>query len=281
MTKTYTRKKIFILAVLLLFVFVFLVGRLGYLMIAKSEYYLEKAENLHDRERSIKARRGIIYDRNGVELAGNTPVCSISVIHSQIKDEDEVVEALCKTLDLDEAEVRKKVEANTIREKIKSNVNKDIADTLREMDIDGIMIDEDYKRYYPYDDLASKVLGFTGADNQGIVGLEVQYDDILAGTPGSILTLTDANGLEIPNKAENRIEPVAGNNLYTTIDVNIQKYAQQAAEKLMVSKQANRVSILLMNPQNGEILALVNKPDFDPNNPFEGYEDYVGDTDAE
>lgn len=268
MTKTYTRKKIFILAVLLLFVLVFLVGRLGYLMIAKSEYYLEKAENLHDRERSIKARRGIIYDRNGVELAGNTPVCSISVIHSQIKDEDEVVEALCKTLDLDEAEVRKKVEANTIREKIKSNVNKDIADTLREMDIDGIMIDEDYKRYYPYDDLASKVLGFTGADNQGIVGLEVQYDDILAGTPGSILTLTDANGLEIPNKAENRIEPVAGNNLYTTIDVNIQKYAQQAAEKLMVSKQANRVSILLMNPQNGEILSMVNVPEYNLNAPY-------------
>lgn len=268
MTKTYTRKKIFILAVLLLFVLVFLVGRLGYLMIAKSEYYLEKAENLHDRERSIKARRGIIYDRNGVELAGNTPVCSISVIHSQIKDEDEVVEALCKTLDLDEAEVRKKVEANTIREKIKSNVNKDIADTLREMDIDGIMIDEDYKRYYPYDDLASKVLGFTGADNQGIVGLEVQYDDILAGTPGSILTLTDANGLEIPNKAENRIEPVAGNNLYTTIDVNIQKYAQQAAEKLMVSKQANRVSIILMNPQNGEILSMVNVPEYNLNDPY-------------
>ncbi|MGN0496075.1 MAG: peptidoglycan D,D-transpeptidase FtsI family protein [Lachnospiraceae bacterium] len=268
MTKTYTRKKIFILAVLLLFVLVFLVGRLGYLMIAKSEYYLEKAENLHDRERSIKARRGIIYDRNGVELAGNTPVCSVSVIHSQIKDEDEVVEALCKTLDLDEAEVRKKVEANTIREKIKSNVNKDIADTLREMDIDGIMIDEDYKRYYPYDDLASKVLGFTGADNQGIVGLEVQYDDILAGTPGSILTLTDANGLEIPNKAENRIEPVAGNNLYTTIDVNIQKYAQQAAEKLMVSKQANRVSIILMNPQNGEILSMVNVPEYNLNDPY-------------
>lgn len=268
MTKTYTRKKIFILAVLLLFVLVFLVGRLGYLMIAKSEYYLEKAENLHDRERSIKARRGIIYDRNGVELAGNTPVCSISVIHSQIKDEDEVVEALCKTLDLDEAEVRKKVEANTIREKIKSNVNKDIADTLREMDIDGIMIDEDYKRYYPYDDLASKVLGFNGADNQGIVGLEVQYDDILAGTPGSILTLTDANGLEIPNKAENRIEPVAGNNLYTTIDVNIQKYAQQAAEKLMVSKQANRVSIILMNPQNGEILSMVNVPEYNLNDPY-------------
>ena len=237
-------------------------------MIAKSEYYLEKAEALHDRERSIKAKRGIIYDRNGVELAGNKPVCSISVIHSQVTDEDKVVDALCSILELDEAGVRKKVQANTIREKIKSNVDKEIADQLRELHLDGVMIDEDYKRYYPYNTLASKVLGFTGSDNQGIVGLEVAYESILAGTPGSILTLTDANGQEIENEAESRIEPIAGNNLYTSIDVNIQKYAEQAATKVLKAKQAKRVSVVLMNPQNGEIYAMVNVPEYNLNEPY-------------
>lgn len=268
MTKTYTRRKIFILAMLVFVAWGVLIGRLAYLMILKSDYYLEKAENLHDRERSIKAKRGIIYDRNGVELAGNTPVCSVSVIHSQIEDEAAVIKALCDVLDLDESEVKKKVLANTIREKIKSNVEKEVADTLREMNLAGVMIDEDYKRYYPYDELASKVLGFTGADNQGIVGLEVEYDDILAGTPGSILTLTDANGLEIPNEAENRIEPITGNNLYITLDVNVQKYANQAAEKIKIAKQAKRVSIILLNPQNGEILAMVNVPEYNLNEPY-------------
>ncbi len=268
MTKTYTRKKILILAVLLLFVFLFLGARLAYLMVVKADYYYEKAEDLHDRERSIKAKRGVIYDRNGVELAGNEPVCSISVIHSQIEDEQAVITTLSQALDLDEEEVSKKVKANTIREKIKSNVDKQTADSIREKNLAGVMVDEDYKRYYPYNELASKVIGFTGADNQGIVGLEVKYDEILAGTPGSILTITDANGLEVANEAESRIEPVSGNNLYTTIDVNIQKYAQQAAEKIKTAKQAKRVSVILMNPQNGEILAMVNVPEYNLNEPY-------------
>ena len=211
----------------------------------------------------------MIYDRNGIELAGNVPVCSISVIHSQIEDEESVIQALCKVLELDEDLVRKKVTANSIREKIKSNVPKDTADRLRDMNLAGVKIDEDYKRYYPYEDLASKVLGFTGSDNQGIVGLEVKYDSILAGTPGSILTVTDANGFEVENAAEGRIEPVAGDNLYTTIDVNIQKYAQQSAETVRKSKQAKRVSIILMNPQNGELLAMVNVPEYNLNEPYQ------------
>lgn len=268
MPKTFTRKKIFVVALLIILALLLLIGRLGYLMIAKSEYYLAKAEALHDRERSIKAKRGIIYDRNGVELAGNKPVCSISVIHSQVTDEDKVVEALCSILELEEASVRKKVQANTIREKIKSNVDKEIADQLRELHLDGVMIDEDYKRYYPYNTLASKVLGFTGSDNQGIVGLEVAYESVLAGTPGSILTLTDANGQEIENEAESRIEPISGNNLYTSIDVNIQKYAEQAATKVLKAKQAKRVSVVLMNPQNGEIYAMVNVPEYNLNEPY-------------
>lgn len=268
MPKTFTRKKIFFVALIIILALLLLIGRLGYLMIARSEYYLKKAEALHDRERSIKAKRGIIYDRNGVELAGNKPVCSISVIHSQVTDEDKVVDALCSILELEEASVRKKVQANTIREKIKSNVDKEIADQLRELHLDGVMIDEDYKRYYPYNTLASKVLGFTGSDNQGIVGLEVAYESVLAGTPGSILTLTDANGQEIENEAESRIEPISGNNLYTSIDVNIQKYAEQAATKVLKAKQAKRVSVVLMNPQNGEIYAMVNVPEYNLNEPY-------------
>lgn len=246
-----------------------LVIRLGYLMLAKSEYYLNKAEALHERERSIKAKRGAIYDRNGVELAGNKAVCSVSVIHSQVKDPEQVIRAICSVLELDEKVVRKKVEANTIREKIKSNVEKKTADILRDMNLDGVMIDEDYKRYYPYDTLASKVIGFTGSDNQGIVGLEVYYDELLQGEPGSILTLTDAHGKELKNEAENRIAPVPGQNLYLSIDVNIQKYAQQAAIKVLKSKQAKRVSVVLMNPQNGEIYAMVNVPEYDLNQPYQ------------
>lgn len=268
MHKTFTRKKIVITAFLIITALIMLVFRMGYLMVAKSEYYLNKAEALHDRERSIKAKRGCIYDRNGVELAGNKPVCSISVIHSQITDEEAVIKALCSILSLNEDTVKKKVQANTIREKIKSNVDKATADRLREMNLDGVMIDEDYKRYYPYDSLASKVLGFTGSDNQGIVGLEVEYEEVLAGIPGSILTLTDANGLEIENEAESRIEPISGNNLYTTIDVNIQKYAEQAATKVLKAKQAKRVSVVLMNPQNGEIYAMVNVPEYNLNEPY-------------
>jgi len=268
MPKTYTRKKIFAFVLIIFMVGIILSIRLGYLMIAQSEYYLEKAEALHDRERSIKAKRGIIYDRNGIELASNKPVCSISVIHSQITDEDQVVKALCNVLELDEETVRKKVQANTIREKIKSNVDKEVADKLRDMKLSGVMIDEDYKRYYPYDSLASKVLGFTGADNQGIVGLEVAYEDVVAGEPGSILTLTNAHGKELENEAESRIEPIAGDNLHVSIDLNMQKYAEQVATKVMKSKQAKRVSVVLMNPQNGEIYAMVNVPEYNLNEPY-------------
>ena len=231
MLKSYSKKKIFIMALLVIAVALTLIVRLGYLMIARSEYYLQKAEALHERERSIKAKRGTIYDRNGVEIAGNKPVCSISVIHSQITDEEKVVQGLSKILEIDEATIRKKVEAKTIREKIKSNVDREIANKIRDLDLDGVMVDEDYKRYYPFDSLASKVLGFTGSDNQGIVGLEVAYETTLAGTPGSILTLTNAYGVEIENEAESRIEPIAGNNLYTSLDVNMQKYAEQAATR--------------------------------------------------
>lgn len=268
MPKTYNRKKLFFVAMTIFMVAMLLSVRLGYLMVAKSEYYLEKAEALHDRERSIKAKRGIIYDRNGIELASNKPVCSISVIRSQITDEKKVIQALCDVLELEEDFVREKVEANTIREKIKSNVDKEIAEKLREMNLDGVMIDEDYKRYYPYDSLASKVLGFTGGDNQGIVGLEVAYEETLAGIPGSILTLTNAHGIELDNEAESRIEPVAGDNLHVSIDVNIQKYAEQVATKVLKAKQAKRVSVVLMNPQNGEIYAMVNVPEYNLNEPY-------------
>ncbi len=268
MPKTFTRKKIFVVALVMIAAFVGLFTRLSYLMLVRSDYYYQKAQALHERERSIKAKRGVIYDRNGVEMAGNKPVCSVSVIHSQVTNEDEVVKQLCRVLNLDEEWVRKKVTTRSMREKIKSNVEKETADQLRELSLDGVMIDEDYKRYYPYNTLASKVLGFTGADNQGIVGLEVAYEDVLEGTPGSILTLTDANGVEIPNEAEGRVEPVAGKNLYISIDVNIQKYAEQAATKVLKAKQAKRVSVILMNPQNGEIYAMVNVPEYNLNEPF-------------
>lgn len=268
MPKTFTRKKIFIVALAVFTAFLLLFGRLAYLMIVKSDYYYQKAEALHERERSIKAKRGVIYDRNGIKLAGNKPVCSISVIHAQITDPEEVIKQLCLVLDLDREEVEEKVGRNSMREKIKSNVEKETADRLRKMNLDGVMIDEDYKRYYPYNTLASKVLGFTGGDNQGIVGLEVTYDKILQGIPGSILTLTDANGMEIENAAEGRMEPVAGNNIYISIDANIQKYAQQAATKVLKAKQAKRVSVILMNPQNGEIYAMVNVPEYNLNEPY-------------
>lgn len=268
MVKTFTRKKIFVIAIGMVAILCLLIVRLSYLMLAKSEFYLEKAESLHERERSIKAKRGVIYDRNGVELAGNKPVCSVSVIHSQITDEERVVSSLCNILELEEADIRKKVQANTMREKIKSNVDKETADRLRELDLEGVMIDEDYKRYYPYDSLASKVLGFTGSDNQGIVGLEVSYEEVLAGIPGSILTLTDAHGIELENEAESRLEPVSGNNLYISIDVNMQTYAEQAATNVLKAKQAKRVSVVLMNPQNGEIYAMVNVPEYNLNEPY-------------
>lgn len=265
---SYNRKKaIFVCLCMTLFA-VFLMGRLAYLMIYRAEHYSYLAEALHERERSIKAPRGKIYDRNGNILADNEAVCSISVIHSQIVDEEEVISVLCEYLEKNEEGIRKKVEKVSVREIIATNVDKELADQIRELDIAGIKIDEDYKRYYPYGSLASKVLGFTGGDNQGIVGIEVKYDSVLAGTSGSINTVTDAKGIEIADMAETRVDPIPGNNLVTSLDLNIQKYATQAALKVREEKSANWVSVIIMNPQNGEIYAMVNVPEYDLNEPY-------------
>ena len=245
-----------------------LLGRLVYLMIFDAEYYQEKAKALHEREREIKAARGEIVDRNGVVLATNRTVCTISVIHSQIKEPERVIEVLSKELGISSGEIRKKAEKISSREKIKTNVDKETGDRIREYDLDGVKIDEDFKRYYPYDSLASKVIGFTGGDNQGIIGLEVKYEKWLKGTNGTILTTTDARGIELEGIAEDRIEPVAGETLQISLDYNIQMYAQQAALKVMEEKEANAVVILVMNPQNGEIYACVNIPEFNLNDPF-------------
>ena len=266
--KTYNRKKIVIIFLCAVLLLLGLVGRLAYLMIFRAEYYQEKAEDLHERERSIKAARGEIIDINGVVLATNKTVCTISVIHSQIRDAEKVISVLMRELQLEEEVVRKKVEKISSRELIKSNVAKEIGDKIREYELDGVKVDEDYKRYYPYNELASKVLGFTGGDNQGIIGLEVKYEKYLKGQNGTILTTTDARGIELENMAEKRIEAVAGNTLQISLDYNIQSYAQQAAEKVMAEKNADKVSLLMMNPQNGEILAMVNVPEFNLNEPF-------------
>lgn len=266
--KTGNRKKVLLMCSAIFLFIAGLVGRLGYLMIFRSEYYLDRANAIHEREREIKAPRGNIYDRNGTLIAGNKAVCSISVIYSQVTNPETVIRELSQRLELDEDTVRKKVEKNSIREKIKSNVDKEVADEIRALNLDGVMIDEDYKRYYLYDSLASRVIGFTGADNQGIVGLEVFYEEYLAGIPGSINTLTDAAGIEIENAAETRTEPVAGQNLYITLDVNIQKYCEQAAMKVLTAKSAKRVSMVVMNPQNGEIYAMVNVPEYNLNDPY-------------
>lgn len=245
-----------------------LLGRLVYLMIFDAEYYQEKAKALHEREREIKAARGEIVDRNGVVLATNRTVCTISVIHSQIKEPERVIEVLSKELGISSGEIRKKAEKISSREKIKTNVDKETGDRIREYDLDGVKIDEDFKRYYPYDSLASKVIGFTGGDNQGIIGLEVKYEKWLKGTNGTILTTTDARGIELEGIAEDRIEPVVGETLQISLDYNIQMYAQQAALKVMEEKEADAVVILVMNPQNGEIYACVNIPEFNLNDPF-------------
>ena len=266
--KTYNRRKILIIFLCALFMLVGLIARLAYLMIFEAEYYQGRAEQLHERERSIKAARGEIVDRNGVVLATNKTVCTISVIHSQLSDAEKVIQILTKELEMDEAVVRKKVEKISSREQIKSNVAKEIGDRIREYELDGVKVDEDYKRYYPFDELASKVLGFTGSDNQGIIGLEVKYEEYLKGQNGTILTTTDARGIELEGIAEERLEPVSGNTLQLSLDYNIQKYAQQAAEKVMEEKQADKVSLIAMNPQNGEVLAMVNVPEFNLNEPF-------------
>lgn len=245
-----------------------LIGRLAWLMIVQSDHYNELAEELHTRERRIKAARGSIYDANGTVIATNRTVCTISVIYNQIKDPEFVIRTLSQELELSEEEVRKKVEKYSAREIIKTNVDKEIGDKIREYDMAGGKVDEDYKRYYPFDSLASKVLGFTGSDNQGIIGLEVSYEDQLKGMDGRILTLTDAAGAEVDRAAEDRVEPIAGNDLYLSLDVNIQMYAEQAAYKTLEQKQAKQVSVIIMNPKNGEIMAMVNVPEFNLNDPF-------------
>lgn len=267
--RTRHRKKVIVMAASVILVMIILIGWLGKVMIFNSAYYLDRAEKLHERERAIKASRGKILDTNGVVLADNKPVCTISVIHSQIKDKEAVIKMLMQELGLDEETVRKRVEKVTSIERIKTNVDKTIGDKIRSYDLDGVKVDEDYKRYYPYGTLASKVLGFTGSDNQGIVGLESKYEACLAGENGQILTLTDAWGIELEGSEENRNEPVKGNDLYISIDYNIQTYAQQLAEKTLQQKGAKSVSIIVMNPQNGEILAMTNVPEYDLNNPYE------------
>lgn len=266
--KTCHRKKITILFFLLSLAALGLIGRLFYLMMYRSEHYSMMAEELHERERTIKAARGNIVDAKGTVIATNRTVCTISVIHNQIKDKNQVAEVLSRELEIPLEQVQKKVEKYSSREIIKTNVDKALGDQIRTYGLEGVKVDEDYKRYYPYDSLASKVLGFTGGDNQGIIGLEVKYEQYLKGTNGKILTMSTAAGVEIENAAEDRIEPIAGNDLYISLDVNIQKYAEQAAYQVMEKKGANRVSVIVMNPQNGEIMAMVNVPEFNLNDPF-------------
>lgn len=262
------RKNIAVLGLLIAVAMTGLLGRLGFLMLVRADYYSQMAEELHERERTIKAARGRILDVNGTVIADNRTVCTISVIYSQVEDREEVIRALCDILGLSEENVRKKVEKRSSREIIKTNVDKETGDRIRALGLPGVKVDEDYKRYYPWGSLASKVLGFTGGDNQGIIGLEVMYEKYLKGTNGVILTLTDAKGVELKEAAEDRIEPIAGNDLQISLDVNIQKYAQQLAYQVMEQKNAKKVSVIVMNPQDGALLAMVNAPEFDLNDPF-------------
>ena len=270
---TFHKKKIWVVFVCCILMMSGLIGRLVYLMCFRSDHYYEKAKDLHERERDIKAARGKILDAKGNVLASNRTVCTISVIHSQIKEPEKVIALLTQKLKMDEATVRKRVEKVSSIERVKTNVEKSVGDEIRESNLAGVKVDEDYKRYYPYGRLSSKVIGFTGGDNQGIIGLEVKYEDILKGEPGKILTTTDARGVEIDKLGETRQDPEEGKSLILSLDANIQEYAQQAALKVMEEKQAERVSILLMNPQNGEIYACVNVPEFDLNDPFTLNED--------
>ena len=272
--KTFNRKKVMIVFVAVFFIMMFLIGRLVYLMIFCSEYYGNKAENLHERERDIKAARGKLLDANGTVLATNKSVCTISVIHNQMEEPEKVIAMLVKELGISEETARKRVEKVSSIERVKTNVAKETGDAIRAYELSGVKVDEDYKRYYPYGTLASKVLGFTGADNQGILGLEVKYDEYLQGTNGKILTLTDARGIEIENAGESRLEPVNGYDLCLSLDYNIQMYCEQAAKKVCTKKSADSVSVIVMNPQNGELMAMVNYPEFDLNDPFT----LVGDT---
>lgn len=279
--KIFHKKKVLLIFLLCAAMLLGLIGRLGWLMLMESEYYHKKATDLHERERDIKAARGRILDANGVVLADNQAVCTISVIHNQIKDKERVISTLTAELDLPEEQVRKRVEKVSSIERIKANVPKEIGDKIREYNLQGVKVDEDFKRFYPYGTLASKVLGFTGSDNQGIIGLEVKYENVLKGSNGKILTLTDARGVERQDAGESRLEAVPGNDLYISLDRNIQEYVEQAALKVMEEKQAERVSILLMNPQNGEIYACANVPEFDLNDPFHLDIDTAGMTESE
>ena len=266
--KIYHRRKMLIVAAFIVGIGLVLMGRLAYLMIFRSAYYQSQADALHERERSIKAARGLIYDRNQRVLADNKSVCTISVIHNQIKEPEKVIRVLSEVLSLDEAKVRARVEKVSSIERIKANVDKALGDKIREYKLDGVMVDEDYTRYYPYKTLASKVLGFTGGDNQGIIGLEVQYDAYLQGIEGTILTTTDARGIEVENTSEGRVEPIPGSDLYISLDYTIQSYVQQVAKRIMEQKEAKSVSVILMNPKNGEILAMTNEPEFNLNTPY-------------
>lgn len=276
--RTKQRKMMLIYVCIIYIMMLGVFGKLVYIMVVKGEYYSQKALDVQERERRIKAARGKILDRNNNVIASNKTVCTVSVIHRQIRDTDAVIKMLCEELDLEEKEVRKKVEKVSVREKIKSNVDKEIGDKIRSYDFDGVKVDEDYKRYYPYSSMASKVLGFTGADNQGIVGLEVKYDKYLQGKDGLILTPTDSRGIELDTALEERVEPVPGYNLVTGIDINIQKYCEQIAYNALGAKQANYVSVIVMNPKNGEIMAMVNAPEFDLNNPYFLTEEFSNDT---
>ena len=271
---TIQKKKTFVLCAVLVVMLLLLSVRVGYLMLMRSDYYTARATDLHERERDIKAARGRIIDATGTVLADNKTVCTISVIHSQIQDPEQVIDVLCRELELSEEYVRKRVEKYSARERIKSNVEKEIGDRIRNYDMAGVKVDEDYKRYYPYDDLASKVLGFTGGDNQGIIGLEVDYEKYLTGKKGQILTLTDARGIELDGMGERRKEPIAGKDLYISLDVNIQKYATQLAKQAYETKQAAGVSIIVMNVNNGEILAMVDVPEFHLNQPYTLIEEF-------
>lgn len=279
--KTYHRKKICVFFFCVLACAVILLGRLVYLMIFRGDYYSKLATDLQQRERQIKAARGKILDRNGVVLAGNKSVCTISVIHNQIEEPEKVIQMLCKELEISEEKVRKRVEKRSSIERIKSNVDKETGNRILAYGFAGVKVDEDYKREYPFDELGSKVLGFTGGDNQGIIGLETVYDEELQGTDGTILTTTDARGVEVDNIGEERVEPIAGNNLRLTLDANIQKFAEQAAQKAFIQKEADSVSILVMNPQNGEMLAMVDYPEFNLNEPFTLTETYADKGDDE
>ena len=277
--KTFHKKKIVVVFAGAFILILYLIGRLVYLMVFDAEYYQKKAEDLHERERDIKAARGEIVDRNGVVLATNRTVCTISVIHSQIRDPETVIAKLAELLEMDEEQVRKRVEKISSIERVKSNVDKKTGDQIRNLGLDGVKVDEDFKRYYPYHELASKVLGFTGGDNQGIIGLEVKYEKYLKGIDGKILTTTDARGIELEGVAEDRKEPVTGNTLKISLDYNMQKYAMQMAEKVRREKQAEKVAVILMNPHNGEIYAMVNVPEFDLNQPFELNSEEISDVD--